>query len=179
MRWFEGNSCGIHHSTDCQHFAATGLNTESLLYSESDAVRRRVESLRREGLIYLENLHIIEHQQQHARRLQMTYNLVDDSCSEKELLSAVTQLSGADPHGCHSTVSPQEQDLSSSTTREVSIKQHGTEDGDKRNEEYTFDKVTYVDGDERVQLVGLPLRIRIHMVFYKCSYQRLTAHRFV
>lgn len=153
LRWLEGNARGFHHSTDCLHFELTDLDTESLIYPEGSDVKMHLRNLYKEGLTYLENVHIIEHQQEHGRRLQMTFNLLNKAYSRDELLSTVDTLCESITDEPHSLMNSVQEGSSPVTSREVNIRHHST-GCESELDGNALDNVTYIDGDTRLQLVS-------------------------
>lgn len=105
LRWLEGQSRGEQHASECMRSACTGLDLRGLVSDEasrsggSGQASPASQSLMREGLKYLEDLHVVEHQQQHAQRQQTLQHLLQSGDSLDAMREAVAQAtSGLDLH---------------------------------------------------------------------------------
>lgn len=117
LRWLEGYTRGPHHSSQCLFSSSLGVDLTTVVSGPPSPAprvsrvshRSPAEALRQEGLKYLKDLHVIEHQHQHSQRLLTMKHLILHGTEKGQLAEAVRQAcAGLAPP-------PEEADLNNST----------------------------------------------------------------
>ncbi|OEH80088.1 hypothetical protein cyc_07546 [Cyclospora cayetanensis] len=96
LRWLEGHTRGYQHSSDCLQAGSTGVDLRGVV-SQGPSVPEEgspaaTKALFQEGLKYLEDLHVIEHQHQHSQRLMTMHHLLHSTNNQEGLAEAVSQI---------------------------------------------------------------------------------------
>ncbi|CDJ60597.1 hypothetical protein, conserved [Eimeria maxima] len=111
LRWLEGRMRGFNHSSDCLHTSLTGVDLRGIVGEEAATPPPPVggpvlgekkgapppptpayKALMQEGIKYLEDLHVIEHQHQHAQRQLTMKHLLMNGAHPEGLLEAANQV---------------------------------------------------------------------------------------
>lgn len=110
LRWLERQTRGDNHSSDCLHTGTTGVDLRGIVGEEGPPgglgapttpaaatgagggpPTAAFAAMQVEGLKYLEDIHVLEHQHQHAQRQLMMQHLIQCGGSNEDFAAAVDQ----------------------------------------------------------------------------------------